>query len=155
MGTNIELDEVLSKIKRDKDFLGIKLYGNASETDITSFENTIGVILPPDFKSFYRFCNGFESNEDMFRMIPLNEILENRASMNRNYLVKKSDFHFAEYMIYCDMWTLTISVQSDSNYSIYNKAENVVTLTNSLSLFLDKFLTGGVFDGLYKWRESK
>ena len=33
-------------------------------------------------------------------------------------------------------------------------AENVITLTNSLSEFLVRFITGGVFGGLCKWPEE-
>ena len=56
-------------------------------------------------------------------------------------------------MIYCDMWTITIN-PDDNSYSIYNKTDTTIILTNSFADFLDKFLTGGVFEGLYKWREE-
>ncbi|HEU4553655.1 MAG TPA: SMI1/KNR4 family protein [Chitinophaga sp.] len=145
----ITITDIISKIAHNKAALGIMLYGSASTYDISSFEREMGITLPDDIKTFYNFCNGFESNEDLFRIIPLAEITEER---NSNYLVRPGDFHIAEYMVYCDMWSITIAANDPNKYSIYNKTDSVVTLTNSFSEFLDKFLAGGVYNGLYEWR---
>jgi len=151
MKTTIE--QIITQILNTKDQLGITLYPGATKEEIKSFERLMNTSLPNDIKKFYMFCNGFESEEDLFRIIPLDEIIYNRKDEEDNYLLNKQDFHFAEYMIYCDMWTLTITTSSD-NYLIYNKAETFVTLTDDFAEFLNKFLVGGVFDGLYKWEEE-
>lgn len=39
--------------------------------EIFDLEKFIGFDLPADFRTFYRICNGFEMNEDIFRMIPV------------------------------------------------------------------------------------
>ena len=147
----LPITDIISKIKSNNTNLGITLYDKVSFEYISHFEKTKGVYLPDDLKMFYSFSNGFETSEDMFRIIPLQEILQNKHD---NYTIGQNDFHIAEYMIYCDMWTITISPNDNNEYSIYNKANSTVILTNSFANFLDKFLTGGVFDGLYKWREE-
>jgi hypothetical protein len=148
------ITDIITKIQRDKIDLGITLYDKASLSDISSFEQTMSLTLPDDIKTFYSFCNGFESAEDMFRIIPLNEIIEYKSNGGDTYLVEKKDFYIAEYMIYCDMWTLSVSEQNNNEYYIYNKVDNVITLTHSFAEFLDVFLTDGVFNGLYNWREK-
>ncbi len=147
------ITDIISRIKRDKADLGIMLYEGASMGDIVYFEKMMEVNFPDDIKTFYRFCNGFESNEDMFRLLPLDEMIENKNNGRNSYLVDPKDFHFAEYMIYCDMWTISINGQNGNEYFIYNKAETAVTLTNSFVEFLEVFLSGGVFKGLYEWKE--
>lgn len=94
-------------MQQDKLSLGIKLYDRASATDIALFESTMGIRLPADIRYFYQSFNGFESNEDMFRIIPLDEIMENNGQDIN--LKGEKDFHIAEYMIYSDMWTVAIN----------------------------------------------
>jgi hypothetical protein len=147
------IEHIISKIQKNKDNLKITVYPKASVEEIYSFEQTMNIKLPDDIKTFYKFCNGFESNEDLFRIIPLNEIIDNTKTDKENYLEKKGDFHIAEYMIYCDMWSLTVD-EATNEYSIYNKTTTIVTLTNNFSEFLDRFLNEGVFEGLYNWREE-
>jgi hypothetical protein len=149
---NPNIEDIISKIIADHEALGITLYHEASDAQIEAFEKEMKVILPEDVKTFYKFCNGFESDEDMFRIIPLEEIIQN-AKAPDSYLVRLWDFHFAEYMIFCDMWTLSIEYHGNS-YAIYNKTDNVIVLTNSFAEFLQRFLIGGVFDGLYHWRKE-
>jgi hypothetical protein len=148
------INDIINIIQLKKNSLGITLYNGATSGDLSYFEKKIGVKLPDDVRAFYSFCNGFESEEDMFRIIPLNEIMENCNSSRDTFLSGKSDFHFAEYLIYCDMWTLSIDLENNNDYFIYNTAQTEVTLTKSLPEFLSEFLNGGVFDGLYKWREK-
>jgi hypothetical protein len=148
---NPNISDIISKIQSNKLDLGITLYNPASASDLAKFEKVKRITLPEDIKQFYTFCNGFESEEDMFRIIPLNEILENKRD---SYTVGQKDFHIAEYMIYCDMWTIAIDDQDSNNYSIYRTPGGQITLTNSFPNFLDKFLLGGVFNGLYKWEEE-
>jgi len=147
------ITDIIETIRTSKSKLGITLYEPASLTDISSFEKIMEIKLPDDVINFYTFSNGFESEEDMFRIIPLDEIIDNIKDRN-TYTVEPKDFHIAEYMIYCDMWTMNINSVDRNNYKIYNKANNVITLTNSFADFLNTFLIGGVFEGLYPWREK-
>jgi len=140
------ITDIIERIQKERVQLGITLYPQASPDEIVAFEVIRQIKLPDDFKTFYRFCNGFESEEDLFRIIPLYEIIERGFS---GHLEGEKDFHFAEYMIYSDLWSLSINDKYNS-YSIYNNTGKVVVLTNSLSEFLNIFLDGGVFDGLYK-----
>lgn len=100
--------------------------------------------MPDDFKEFYTFCNGFESYSDMFNFISLQAIIEN-ADYGENW------FHFSEYMIYSDMWTLK---KNANTYSIVNLGDKEIVLTSSLIDFLEHFLAGNVFEdgGLNHWQ---
>jgi hypothetical protein len=148
-----KITDILARIKAEKEELGITLYAPASSTEISDFENIMGIKLPDDLVKLYSFSNGFESEEDMFRIIPLDEIIDNIEQPD-TYAVEQNDFHFAEYLIYSDMWTININPVDRNDYHIYNKVENVITLTNSFTEFLETFLTGGVFNGLYTWRKK-
>ncbi len=150
---DLTIADVIERIKVDKDKLGITLFMPASLTEILNFEKIRKVRLPDDFVEFYSFSNGFESAEDIFRIIPLDEMIDNLKDRD-TYIVEQNDFHFAEYMIYSDMWTININPADKNDYRVYNNADSVITLTNSFSEFLDTFLNGGVFDGLYTWREN-
>lgn len=143
------IPDLISFIQKNKDKLRITLYEKASEKEIAYFES-IKTFLPDDVKLFYQFCNGFCSGKDLFRIIPLEEIIDPLLDDTNN----KHVFNIAEYMIYCDTWQLQINPSNKNDYMIYNEAEDVVILTNSFAEFLDRFLTGGVFDGLYDWREQ-
>ncbi|MBO9203107.1 MULTISPECIES: SMI1/KNR4 family protein [Niastella] len=147
------IKDIINRIKTDKTRLGITLYAPASSSDIVKFEEILHITLPDDIKTFYSFSNGFESDEDMFRIIPLEEIVDNIKDRN-SFTESNGDFHIAEYMIYCDTWTLHVDSNDSSQYKIYNKTLNTIVLTNSFSEFLNVFLNKGVFDGLYSWREN-
>ncbi|WP_293309525.1 SMI1/KNR4 family protein [Pedobacter sp. UBA5917] len=146
------ITDIIARIKANSDELGITLFAPASSKEIAHFENAMHVKLPDDYVEFYSFANGFESEENIFRIIPLDEIIDNSKEVN-TYTVHPTDFHFAEYMIYCDSWAININPANKNDYSIYNKVKNVITLTNSFAEFLDTFLNGDVFDGLYEWRK--
>jgi hypothetical protein len=149
----LTIEDIIERIRGNQHGLGIMLYGPASMEELDKFEKSSGITLPDDLLKFYNFSDGFESNEDMFRIIPLDEIAGNIKDRNINAF-SPTDFHIAEYMTYCDMWTISINPADKNDYKIYNKAATVITLTDSFSTFLDTFLTGGVFDGLYSWREK-
>jgi len=101
-------------------------------------------------KALYRFCNGFESAEDLFRIIPLDEIADPL------YEYEPNRFYFAEYMIYCDVWEIEINPSNPNEYWISNPGKAVRLLTQSLAEFLGRFLAKGVFGdgGLYTWHEE-
>lgn len=70
-----------------------------------------------------------------------------------NQTAGAKDFHIAEYLVYCDMWTIHINPENPNDYRIYT-GDPVMKLTNSFSDFLNVFLEGGVFAGLYAWKEK-
>ncbi len=75
---SLTIQAIIDRIAADKEKLGITPYAPASEEEILDFERALGQELPDDFKTFYRYCDGFYSDEDMFRIVPLAEILEVR-----------------------------------------------------------------------------
>ncbi len=131
--------------------LRITLYDKATDGEIKLFEQS-KMYLPDDIKQFYKFCNRFYSNEDMFRIIPLQEIIDNGED---EYLLNKTSFHIGEYMIYCDMWTIDINPNDRNDYTIYQKIDKPIILTKSFAEFLEKFINGGVYEGLYSYAEVK
>lgn len=144
--------DVLKYIKDNSFKIGIQLNKPATSVEIEVFENRKGK-LPDDFKNLYMFSNGFETDHDLFRLIPLEEVLEN--GLDKNYLISDKSFHFTEYMIYSDMWSVDINNDNSNDYKIYNKTDDVVYLTDSLAEFLCVFINKGIYEGLYEWRERK
>lgn len=78
------ITDLIEIIKAKKVELGISLYPPASLADILHFEERMGIELPADIKSFYLFADGFESEEDMFRIIPLAEIIDNEKDRKQS-----------------------------------------------------------------------
>ena len=129
----------------------LTLKSGASEELIAEVEQTYGIVLPDDFKTFYRFTNGFEMDEDMFNMISLTDLVSEKSTYNLPLCI-------AEYMIYSDTWELKINQHNSNDYQIINRDHDgdELVLTNSLAEFIIRFLRGGVFDsgGLYDWHEE-
>ncbi|WP_436488688.1 SMI1/KNR4 family protein [Chitinophaga sp. ARDCPP14] len=150
------ITEIILKLEDIHGMLGITLFDKASPADIDLFEQTMGIKLPQDLKTFYLFCNGFEQNEDMFRMIPLDEIIDNTLGEERStYFSVQNGFHVAEYCIYCDTWELNLDKEDENKYTISHLSDNnTLTLTDSLPEFLNRFLNGGLFNGLYPWQSE-
>lgn len=142
--------DIIQHIETNCKQLGITLYKGASENKIINFEKEVGIKLPTNFQLFYKKWNGFELEEDLFRIIPLEEILENINKNDNPNLVNSIDFSFAEYMIYCDTWDVSINKKTPDNYLITN---NSTELSNSLAQFLTVFIENSV-DGLYEWKEK-
>jgi hypothetical protein len=139
------IQELLATLKATLTQTGIVLYPGADQQLIKHFEQEMNLVLPADFKTFYAFCNGFESGEEWFRMIPLEEILEHKSEY------QPRQFYVAEYLIYCDMWEVDLTDGALGTYQIHN---GYVPLTDSLAVFMERFLQGGLFSdtGLYNWR---
>ena len=80
-------------------------------------------------------------------MIPLAEINDNKEHDKPLWI--------AEYMIYCDMRSLEVSLGNPNDYFILveDYENGKINLTNSLAEFIGGFLKGGVFEigGLYAW----
>jgi hypothetical protein len=137
----MEITEIISLLGKQASEYGITLYPGADNATIYEFEYHTKMRLPEDLKTFYQFANGFESDKDMFRIIPLHEILEN---IN---VEKEAKCYIAEYLIYCDTWDLTVDPHDKNSYEITGEELR----TNSFSAFLTCFLKGGVYTGLYDW----
>lgn len=120
----------------------------AKAARIRAFEKRIGFLLPDDFREFYSLCNGFECNEDIFHMVSLESITGHPEQYGHHW------FYFAQYMIYSDSWGLRLT--DAGQYEIFNGHYPSEVLTRSLYEFLERFLTGNVFDpgGLYDWQKS-
>ena len=143
----MSITNIINYLKTNLHLTDITLGEGASEELIAKVEATYSIILPEDIKEFYRFTNGFESAEDIFRIIPLEEMIENETKS------KDAPLEIAEYLIYIDGWYLQIDPTDSSNYEIFTTNPEDIVLTNSFAEFLQKFLDGGVFEkgGLYDW----
>ena len=129
----------------------LTLHPAADEARLQAVERIYNITLPDDFKEFYRFSDGFETDEDIFNMIPLIAIIQYKDKKN------SARFYIAEYMIYSDMWQLEINPDNSNDYKIFIEANyNKIVLTTSLAEFIDRFLKGGVFGpgGLYEWQQE-
>ncbi|MGN6180411.1 MAG: hypothetical protein ACTHNW_14585 [Mucilaginibacter sp.] len=141
------IQDIIQRIEQNKEALGITLYPPATLRGISNIERTFKLTFPTELRHLYSFCDGFESEEDLFRIVPLDEI----QYMSKR--LKSNQICIAEYLTYCDFWNMTIN--ADGSYEISEGSFHTV-LTNSLTDFLDHFLTGGVFEagGLYEWKEN-
>lgn len=131
---------------------GIILNPPATENDITVLSNTLQCEIPSDIRFFYSCCNGIIDTSDfLFQILSIRDILKNLEDL------KTQSFHFAEYMIFSDVWTITIS---DNEYVITNSnhgEDDTVVLTTNISEFLLRYAKGGLFekDSLYDWYEER
>ena len=144
----MKINQIIDLIKQKHHVNGIDINPPATLLDITEFERQMGFLLPTDFKEFYLICNGFSCNEDIFDMIPLEDIRRHQENFGNNW------FYFSEYMIYADMWGLRLIRQG--KYEIFNGSFPDKSMTSSLTEFLQRFLLGNVFEtgGLYEWQEE-
>ena len=150
----MNISQVIAKIKAGPN--DITLYRAATQIFIRGFEIQMNLRLPNDLKTFYQFCNGFESQEDLFRIIPLDEILSSKTDSQAH--LRPNQFYFAEYLTRSDMWAIEVNATVPNSYTVFGSTRNVseMTLTHSFAEFLDFFLTGGVFgdNGLYQVEEA-
>ena len=144
------INDIIEKLSTNLSSYDITLYPPASRQELIDFEHRLNCSLPDDIKTLYLFCNGFESAEDLFRIIPLGEIVDDLIRYKPNC------FALAEYLLYCDTWEIEINPSSPNEYRISNHGQAFRLLTNSLTEFLDRFLAKGVFGdgGLYTWHDE-
>lgn len=135
---------IVNKYRNDE----IDVKAPSTLSDIADFERQIGFSLPTDFREFYLTCNGFGCNEDIFNMVPLQDIRKYEQDYGDNW------FYFSEYMIYSDMWGLRRT--PTGQFEIFNGSYPDKTMTYSLTEFLQRFLKGNVFEtgGLYEWHDE-
>jgi len=127
----------------------ITLFLPATSTQISHFEAIIKAPLPEDIRQFYLFSNGLDTLDWLFRLIPLDEILEQGLGNGPH------QFAFAEYMIYSDTWQIQLDPGDPTTYWIRNEAV-ARPLTRSLATFLERFLEKELFGpgGIYDWHEE-
>ena len=144
----MNMKDIIDLIRRKHQDSGIEISTPAKLSEIADFEMQIGFSLPIDFREFYLTCNGFGCNEDIFNIIPLQDIRLHQQDHGNNW------FYFSEYMIYSDMWGLRRT--TTGQFEIFNGSYPEIAMTNSLTEFLHRFLTGNVFEtgGLYQWHEE-
>jgi hypothetical protein len=82
--------------------LGITFNAPCSDEDLADLELKLSYPLPPDLIEFYTFCNGFNTDDLLFRVIPVHEAVDYKSELANNI------FHFAEYMIYSDQWLIQL-----------------------------------------------
>lgn len=128
------ISAVIQRMVKD---CGIRLVP-AKMGEVEHFEAVTGVRLPDEMRTFYSLYSEMEEENEMFRIIPLAEIIENGA-LKSNYI------EFAEYMIYSDTWAVTINGEDRNDYFI----EGYKWKEHSFADFLDRYLNGGVDKGLY------
>jgi hypothetical protein len=147
------IEQIIRRLKHEGQKFGIVLNSPAPTSELENLKEKLGVELPSDISDFYKVCNGFESEDHLFRMIPIREIIEEKSEFENR------TFDFAEYLIYSDTWSIRLA-EDGTFYEIINSnhgTENPVVLSNSLASFLDKYLTGtGVFgeQSLYNWADE-
>jgi hypothetical protein len=143
------IEEVISKLQADRGILNITLFPPATQIELNNFEKCFNLKLPEDVKQLYQFANGFESKEDLFRIIPLQEIIERKKQFT------PSVFFIAEYLQYSDMWEIAINKSILNDYTIASYSEGLI-LTKSISEFICHFLEGGIFEknGIYDWQDQ-
>jgi len=147
------ITDIINHLQEHRDKLSITLAPGAHDELIKEVETIYGIVLPLDIREFYEFSNGFEHLYEAFRLIPIEEIIENRKA--RNY----EELYIAEYLAYCDMWELQIDTNDKANYKIINDCLGnfkPITLTSSFAEFLVRFSNGLLFekDGLYEWYDQ-
>ena len=155
----ISINDVIQKIAEHQNKFAIKLNPPASASVVSEFEKIFELTLPADLLDFYRFSNGFETSDLLFRIIPLEDIVQEVLQCNNG--LKGREFTFAEYMIYSDAWKIRLKHDGINGYEITNdnhKSAYAVVLTNSLFEFITRYLDGsGVFGerGLNEWFEQQ
>ncbi|WP_337854515.1 SMI1/KNR4 family protein [Pedobacter sp. GR22-6] len=111
MNSEMKIDDAIALLNSYSGPFELILHPAASEALIHAVEQAYDTQLPEDFKSFYRFTNGFEIDEDIFNMISLDEMISNSKDDKRPAI--------AEFMIYSDLWYLEIDYTDDGQYRIY------------------------------------
>lgn len=143
----MNINDAIELLKSYNGPFELTLRPGANEVLIAKLEHTYGITFPNDFKALYRFTNGFEIDEDMLAIICLEEMVGN--------IEQGKPIWIAEYMIYCDMWSLEINPDNPNDYSIYYPGwdSEKIMLTHSLGEFIERVMIGAVFEkgGLWHW----
>ncbi|SFI35381.1 SMI1/KNR4 family protein [Halpernia frigidisoli] len=120
--------------------LGIKFNNPLNLAEINALELKSNCKFPSDLIDFYQYCDGFETDDYLFRILPLKELIECKEEFS------ECIFHFAEYIIRSDVWLLNL--ENFKKYEILNNDHNSKELTkhsNSILEFVKSYLNGGLF----------
>src|SRR5687768_9314960 len=123
------IEQIIRRLKHEGQKFGIVLNSPAPTSELKGIKEKLGVELPSDISNFYKVCNGFESEDHLFRIIPIREIIEEKSELENR------TFDFAEYLIYSDTWSIRLG-EDGTFYEIINcnhGTENPVVLSNSLA----------------------
>lgn len=145
------LDTVIEQLQANQQRLGIELNPPATEAKIRRLEQALGRVLPRDIAAFYRYCNGFETDDALFKLNSLDWILEFSSRM------MELRFELADYMISSDVWEVVLDPTGPDAYRIVNAnhgSDAEVTLTTSLWHFISRYLDGEDHTDLYTWYEE-
>ncbi|MCR5888610.1 SMI1/KNR4 family protein [Hymenobacter sp. J193] len=154
----VSLPHLLQQIRDARERLDV-CFHDESQHHMAKVEAKLGRQLPEEIRAFYLQCPGFWTNDCLFRVLSMSDILteiERPAAPNTNL-----HFPIADYMIFSDVWEVVLDEENPARYVIVNSnhhTEESVVLTDSLYEFVNKFLEGGIFggeegEGLYGWRE--
>ncbi|TCD22007.1 SMI1/KNR4 family protein [Pedobacter psychrodurus] len=119
--------------------LSITFNAPCSPEDLADLEQKLNHPLPPDLIEFYTFCNGFNTDDWLFRVIPVHEAIDYKSELANNI------FHFAEYMIYSDQWL--IQLQEGGQYEVINDdhgTQEMAVQATSILKFLEIYLSEGL-----------
>ena len=147
---DISIYQAINHLKANLDKRMIELNPPASDELIAEVESFFNITLPDDIKQFYKFANGFESDEDMFGIVPLNDMIENK----KRWI--DSDLYIAEWLIYGTTWSLETNQNDYHINSLDDGNEPHFILTKSFPEFLNRFINGGLFEkgGMYDWNNE-
>lgn len=111
------IQEAINQLQAYQGPYELTLHPGAGEDLLTAVESAYGITLPDDFKALYRFSDGFETDEDIFNMIPLTEIRNNKD--------RDSPLYIAEYSLLPQasrLWLNAFMILSDFiTYPLYHK----------------------------------
>ena len=147
-------ESIVYRLKNNNTRFGITLNPPASTTELDHLETLLNRKLPIELRDFYLLANGFETLDYMFRVLPIDEIIQYHHELPDN------EIFFAEYMIYSDCWRIVFDDADTEKYSVINDDHGrgeVIVLTNSIFEFFERYLASdGALgkDGFYEWREE-
>jgi SMI1 / KNR4 family (SUKH-1) len=142
------LPDILSQLSLPHPDREVTFHPPATRSQIRDFEAILKAPLPDDLQEFYLSCNGFDTRDFLFRVLPLEDIV-------RDGIRGRDCFAFAEYMIYSETWLIRLD-PADTNFYWISNEYFANPLTRSLAVFLDRYRAGGLFgpDGLSYWSEE-
>lgn len=130
--------EILQELKNRNPALGISLRPPASPEKIKELEHLLNQDFPEDIKAFYEIANGFETNDHLFQVLSIEEIIQYKHELEQDRIF------FAEYMIYSDTWEIKFNTSDSYHITTMNhKSEQEVIMSNSILDFIIEYADGG------------
>lgn len=133
----ISLD-ILQELKNRNPALGISLRPPASPEKIKELERLLDQDLPEDIKAFYEIANGFETDDHLFQVLSIEEIIQYKHELDLDRIF------FAEYMIYSDAWEIKFNTGDSYHITTMNhQSGQEVIMSNSILDFIIEYADGG------------